>query len=178
MPEVALIFGGGSTRRNPCANIRKARVSDRANRYRAHQPACAPSGAKECARCGSTRFLTIDHKDGNESNGARPNLRWLCKSCNTKLGARDAREGRGRRTVQFNPKGAYNFAEWSEAVATLDGTGSGRMTAEQAGLIVHETSKRRRAEFQEDSWRIRKERYGPSGRKDGGAGGEYGEVPF
>ncbi len=164
--------------RNPCAMTLKEPVTDRARRYRANQPGCLPSGSKKCARCNSTRFLTVDHKDGDESNGAKSNLRWLCKSCNTKLGARDAKNGKGRRTVQFNPKGAYNFAEWSEAVATLNGEGSGTMTEKQAGLIVHETSKRRRSEFNEDVWRIRKERYGPSGRKDGGSGGDYAEVPF
>jgi hypothetical protein len=67
MPQVTLQFGNGS--------------------------ACLPSGPKVCALCDSTRFLTVDHKDGDESNGAKSNLRWLCKSCNTRLGARDARAG-------------------------------------------------------------------------------------
>jgi hypothetical protein len=30
-----------------------------------------------------------------------------------------SREGRGRRTVQYNPKGAVSFEQWSEAIATL-----------------------------------------------------------
>jgi hypothetical protein len=180
MPQVRINFGGSPTRRNPCANIRKARVSDRAQRYRAHQPACLPTGPKQCALCDSKRFLTVDHKDGNESNGAKSNLRWLCKSCNTKLGVRDAKEGRGRRTVQFNPKkGATSFEQWAEAVATRRGKGSGDMTYEQAGEIIHQTPKSRRDEFQAEVWAIRKERYGPSGRKDGGSGGDYSdEVPF
>jgi len=153
-------------------------VTDRARRYRANQDGCLPSGKKECARCSSTRFLTVDHKDGNESNGAKSNLRWLCKSCNTKLGARDAKNGKGRRTVQFNPKGAYNFAEWSQAVAIWNGDSepSPSMSMKRAGEIIHETSKGRRSDFNEDVWRIRKERYGPSGRKDGGA--QRQEVPF
>jgi hypothetical protein len=180
MAQVQITFGGGSSRRNPCATIRKSRVSDRAQRYRAHQPACLPNGQKQCALCDSKRFLTVDHKDGNESNGAKSNLRWLCKSCNTKLGARDAKEGRGRRTVQFNPKkGAQSFEQWSEAVATLAGEGSGTMTLDQARDIVRATSKSRKSEFNRDVWEIRKERYGPSGRKDGGSGGAYSdEVPF
>ncbi len=177
--QVTLNFANGSNRVNPCAKILKSRVTDRAKRYRAHQPACVPSGPKKCALCSSTRFLTIDHKGGDESNGNRSNLRWLCKSCNTRLGARDAREGRGRRTVQFNPKGgAVSFEQWSEAIATLAGEGLGTMTTDQARDIVRATSKRKRSEYNEDVWRIRKERYGPSGRKDGGAGGEYSEVPF
>lgn len=167
MPAIKLNFGGGSpTRRNPCANIRKARVTDRAQRYRAHQPACLPTGPKQCALCDSKRFLTIDHKDGNESNGTKANLRWLCKSCNTKLGVRDAKEGRGRRTVQYNP-GAKSFQQWSEAISTLAGEGLGTMTLAQARDIVRATSKAKRSEYQKDVWEVRKERYGPSGRKGG-----------
>lgn len=163
------------TLRNPCPITRKDDVTDRAKRYRAHQPACAPTGRKECALCSSTRFLTIDHKDGSESNGARSNLRWLCKSCNTRLGARDARQGRGKRTRQYNP-GASSFEQWSEAVASLRGEGLGDMTEEQAWAIIDATPRHRRAEYQSEVWRIRKERYGPSGRKDGGA--EARRVPF
>jgi hypothetical protein len=47
----------------------------------------------------------IDHIDSNESNGRKSNLRWLCRSCNTRLGAGAARTGRGRRTIQYNPDG-------------------------------------------------------------------------
>jgi hypothetical protein len=46
----------------------------------------------------------VDHKDGDESNGARWNLRYLCKSCNTREGKRMARTGQGVRTRQRNPK--------------------------------------------------------------------------
>jgi hypothetical protein len=41
-----------------------------------------------------------DHKDGDESNGAPDNLRWLCKLCNTRLGLALARAGIGKRTRQ------------------------------------------------------------------------------
>ncbi|HEV2381611.1 MAG TPA: HNH endonuclease signature motif containing protein, partial [Terriglobia bacterium] len=61
-------------------------ISDRAKRYRAQHAECRPPGPAKCALCGSTRFLVIDHKDGDESNGDPDNLRWLCKSCNTRLG--------------------------------------------------------------------------------------------
>lgn len=152
MPQVTLTFGGGSARRNPCANIRKSRVSDRAKRYRAHQPACQPDGPKECAICSSTRFLTIDHKDGDESNGARSNLRWLCKSCNTKLGARDAREGRGRRTVQYNKaKGAPNLGAYLTALMVLHGD-SDAMDFSAARQLIHDTPKTRRSEFAGEIW--------------------------
>ena len=156
--------------KNPtCATTRKERVSDRAKRYRANQPGCKPAGTKQCKICRSKRFLTVDHIDGDESNGRKSNLRWLCKSCNTRLGAEMARSGVGRRTEQYNPKGATSFEQWSEAVATLHGEGLGEMTVDQAREIVRETSKRKRSEFNSDVWRIRKERYGPSGRKSGGA---------
>ena len=41
-----------------------------------------------------------------------------------------------------------------------------------AVALIHATSKAKRSEFQKDIWEVRKERYGPSGRKDGGS------VPF
>jgi hypothetical protein len=47
----------------------------------------------------------VDHIDGYEENGARSNLRWLCRSCNVREGAAMARKGQGRRTVQYNPSG-------------------------------------------------------------------------
>lgn len=179
MAQVTLTFGGASTvRSNPCANIRKARVSDRAKRYRAHQPNCEPGGPKVCALCHSKRFLTIDHKDGDESNGERSNLRWLCKSCNTRLGARDTRNGRGRRTVQFNASPPYSA--YMEAVATLAGEGLGTMTDDQARATIRATSQRKRSEYANDVWGTRYRLYGPSGRKDGGRGGKSKreEVPF
>jgi len=86
-----------------CATIRKARVTDRALRYRANQPACKPAGPRRCAECGARSQLMVDHADGHEENGRRSNLRWLCRSCNTRLGAMMAKTGKGRRTKQYNP---------------------------------------------------------------------------
>lgn len=83
------------------ARWRGGPVTDRAHRYRAQ--ACAPPGPRRCALCGSTRFLTVDHRDGDEHNDARGNLRWLCKSCNTRRGLAMAARGQGRRTAQYNP---------------------------------------------------------------------------
>ena len=40
---------------------------------------------KHCAKCGSTKNLDIDHKDGNRKNNNRGNLRVLCRSCHRKL---------------------------------------------------------------------------------------------
>jgi hypothetical protein len=127
-------------------------ISDRAKRYRAHQTECRPPGPAECALCGSTRFLVIDHIDGDESNGEPENLRWLCKSCNTRLGISMARAGQGRRTRQYNP-GAYSLAQYTEAV--LQHT---RGAHDAGGKIIHDTPKEKRQEFAAEIWRRRRAR--------------------
>src|SRR4030067_2540049 len=40
---------------------------------------------RKCSKCGSTKSLDIDHKDGNRKNNNRSNLRVLCRSCHRKL---------------------------------------------------------------------------------------------
>ena len=94
----------------------------------------------------------IDHKDGDESNGSPINLRWLCKSCNTRLGLRMARTGAGRRTRQYNP-GAYTLAQYTEAA--LQHT---RGAHDAGGKIIHETPKEKRQEFAAEIWRRRRAR--------------------
>ena len=127
-------------------------ISDRAKRYRAHQTECRPPGPAECALCGSTRFLVIDHIDGDESNGEPENLRWLCKSCNTRLGISMARAGQGKRTHQYNP-GAYTLAQYTQAA--LQHT---RGAHDAGGRIIHETTKEKRQEFAAEIWRRRRAR--------------------
>src|SRR5438093_1271953 len=73
-----------------------------------------PPGPRRCALCGSTRFLVVDHIEGDEWNDAPENLRWLCKSCNTRRGIAMARAGKGRKTRQYNP-GADNLAQYVQA---------------------------------------------------------------
>ncbi len=145
-------------RRNPetCARTVKSKVTDRAKRYRANQPGCRPSGLKKCKLCGSRSDVMVDHADGNESNGKKSNLRWLCRSCNNTLGAEMAKSGVGRRTVQYNPahKGAQTLGEYMQAV--LQHT---RGSHDAAGRIIHETPKARRREFASEIW-ARRESHG------------------
>lgn len=123
-------------------------ISDRAHRYRAQD--CIPAGPKRCALCGSTRFLTVDHIDGDESNDSPSNLRWLCKSCNTRLGLAMAKAGGGRRTRQFNP-GAETLAQYVSAAVEHQ-----RGAHDPGGLVIHETPKERRSAFAEEIWRRRR----------------------
>jgi len=125
-------------------------VTDRALRYRAQQ--CVPPGPRRCELCSSTRFLVVDHRDGEERNNARRNLRYLCKRCNTRLGIAAARAGRGRRTRQFNP-GARTLAHYVQAALEHR-----RGAHDPAGRIIHETPKARRSEFAQEIWRIRRAR--------------------
>jgi hypothetical protein len=99
-------------------------ISDRAKRYRAHQPGCRPDGPKVCYKCGSRRFVVPDHIDGDESNGRKSNLRWACKRHNTIHGKAMAKAGRGVRTRQYNPymsetfdKGSYRVVVWANSEA-------------------------------------------------------------
>ena len=135
-----------------CGNLwRKPtdQITDRAKKCRAHHPECDPPGPPECALCGSTRFLVIDHIDGDESDGEPENLRWLCKSCNRRLGISRAREGRGRRTRQYNP-GTYTLAYYTEAVLQR-----ARGAHDAGGELIHETPKEKRRECAAEIWRRR-----------------------
>lgn len=95
--------------------------------------------------CGSTRFLVIDHIDGDESNGEPQNLRRLCKACNTRLGISMARAGQGSRTRQYNP-GAYTLAQYTEAAQQYT-----RGTHDAGGKIIRDTPKEKRQEFAAES---------------------------
>jgi hypothetical protein len=98
-------------------------LTDRAYRYRANHESVRPKGRKICSECGSARFVGVDHVDGFEENNSPKNLRWLCKSCNTRLGLKMKREGKGRRTRQFNPLPAILTAGLKEvARGLLSGT--------------------------------------------------------
>jgi hypothetical protein len=99
----------------------------------------------------------VDHIDGNESNGRKSNLRWLCRSCNTVLGAEMARTGEGRRTVQYNPQGAQTLGEY--VLAVLEHT---RGAHDEAGKLIHATPKWKRQEYASEIWAARKARGNPA----------------
>jgi hypothetical protein len=113
----------------------------------------------------------VDHIDGDESHGARSNLRYLCRSCNVKHGAKNAAGGRGRRTAQFNPEGgAKSYAQWAAAVASIDSTRPGSrsgavMDPADAAAIIDATPAADRAFYQSQVWADRKRLYGKSGRQ-------------
>ena len=113
--------------------------------------------------CGSTRFLVADHRDGDEHNDAPGNLRWLCKSDNTRLGLAMARAGQGRRTRQYNPTdtGATSLGEYVSALRILNGEMDGDF--EKARATIRNTPAARRSEFAKEIWRRRKR--GGSGSK-------------
>jgi hypothetical protein len=92
----------------------------------------------------------VDHIDGNESNDDPANLRWLDKSCNTRLGIAAARAGKGRRTVQSNP-GAETLAEYVSAAVEHE-----RGAYDAGGLVIHETPKEKRQSFAKEIWRRRR----------------------
>lgn len=150
-------------------------ITDRAKRYRANTPECRPNSPRRCELCGSRRFLVVDHRDGDESNGSPGNLRYLCKRCNTALGAEMAMAGKGTRTRQYNPMpvaslfevaegirlasetvperrpnpvfGASSPAEYLAAIAVLEGSLPGDSVT--ARRLVHNTPAAIRAQAQE-----------------------------
>ena len=169
----------------PCGGIKPAdQITDRALRYRANSEECLPGGPRRCWWCGKRTIImkppTIEvaHIDGDETNTNRENLAWTCRSCNQRVAAVMRKAGVGRPTNQYNPKrkrkGATDYREYARALGVLDGSAIGDVA--DAVALIHATSKAKRSEFQKDIWEVRKERYGPSGRKDGGAGGD--SVPF
>lgn len=165
----------------PCGGRKPAdQVTDRALRYRANSEQCRPVGAKRCMWCGVDNLhrkgdrppIEVAHIDGDETNTTHENLAWTCRSCNQKVAVIMKRAGVGRATNQYNGKkrGASDYREYARALGILDGSAVGSVP--DAVALIHSTPMSKRSEFQKDIWSVRKERYGPSGRKDGGS------VPF
>jgi hypothetical protein len=127
-------------------------VSDRAKRYRAN--ANPPAGPRRCAFCAANpERLDIDHIDGDESNGEKWNLQYLCRSCNTRKGIVQTAAGAGRRTVQRNPQPVPTFRRYVDAIRILRGDVAGDVR--NAAAVLQATPQTIRAEF---SGRIRQAR--------------------
>jgi hypothetical protein len=136
-----------------------AEITDRAKRYRAQKKI---KGPRKCELCGSKRFLVADHRNGNEANGNAGNLRWLCKSCNNREGAKKIKAGRGVRTRQYNP-GAKTLGAYAAAAAEHT---RGRHDA--GGAVIHDTPKSARSRYAKQIWALRRQHGNPdSGLVDG-----------
>jgi len=168
----------------PCGGRKPAdQVTDRALRYRANSEECKPEGPERCMWCGAYSVkrriggkpIEVAHIDGDETNTTPENLAWTCRPCNQRVAVIMKQAGVGRPTNQYNPKkrskGATDYRQYARALGILDGTAIGDV--QDAVALIHATPRTRRSEFQKDIKEVRKERYGPSGRKDGGSG-----VPF
>jgi hypothetical protein len=143
-----------------------AMVTDRCRRLRAN--AHPPPGPKICAWCGTKRGIEVAHISGNESDGGRYNLAWVCRSCNVRCGNTLRAAGLGRATVQFNPaeaQGAQSLGQWLVAIASMKGE-STTMPVAAAVALIRATDPETRSQFAQEIWRLRRQRYGPTGRSD------------
>ena len=155
----------------PCFVVQRTTgpVTDRAQRYRAHQ--CPPPDPRLCLFCWSDQSIDIGHLNGDESDFRPENLCWTCRSCNTKMGQLFARMGVGKRTHQYNPaRGATSLGAWLNAVSSIKGEG-GSMSIPAAVAMIHSTPAATRTRFAKEIWRARRRHYGRTGRSDS-------DVPF
>jgi hypothetical protein len=145
--------------------LENPQVTDRALRYRANSPERRPADPRECAFCGSNENVEVGHLDGHEENDDPRNLVWNCRSCNTRLGHIFKTLGIGRRTRQYNPgtQGAQSSEQYALAITAKD-HGNLFMTAEAARDIIHATPPEDRSYYARRLWRVRYDKYGPSGR--------------
>lgn len=165
---------------NPCGGRLPVQlITDRAKRYRANHPDCAPNGPKKCHFCGSGRNVVVHHVDGNEDNGAPANLEWACKSCNTRIGLAHKRAGKGRRTRQYNPKGAARPAisagQYAWAVTQIC-----RKRDERKGECSRSNDEDvlRAVQMIRDTPASLRRQYAAAARRARSRGGRASEVPF
>jgi hypothetical protein len=138
-------------------------IANRAKRYRANHPAVRPPGPKRCsvANCQTpNRFVVVDHRDGDEANYSRRNLRWLCKSHNTKFGLRNVRQGKGQIVSGRNSVGAKSLGAY--VAAALEHK---RGAHDAGGKIIHETPVARRRAYAREIW-SRRRHYGTDRREN------------
>jgi hypothetical protein len=116
-------------------------ITDRAKRYRAQSNVPGP---KKCVICGKNPGkLDVMHLSGDESDGARKNLAYGCRSCNGKLAAAWKRAGSPVRTRQYNPSsGVPSFQQYAWAVANHE-----RGAHDEGGAIIHATPRSKRIEY-------------------------------
>jgi hypothetical protein len=129
--------------RNPRWRKTVDEITDRAKRYRANQ--VKPRGRKHCAYSHRENPckgpLGVNHRDGDESNGAQSNLNWACKRHNAQLAIYHKAMGKGVRTRQYNP-GASNLAQYVQAAVEHV-----RGAHDAGGKVLHETPKSKRRSF-------------------------------
>jgi hypothetical protein len=132
-----------------------SKITDRAARYRANSPGCAPSG-KHCIFCGRKNPRDVHHVDGNEKNTTPENLSPACRPCNVTIGNVMRAAGLGKKTRQFNPSGgAQTLAQWITAVLSMKGE-SDQMPVAAAVDLVHSTPASRRSQFAKQIWQKRR----------------------
>ena len=142
-----------------------SQITDRALRYRAN--ANPPPGPRICCLCGSEQNIEVGHINGHEEDSSPANLFWTCRRCNILCGTTLRKAGLGRKTNQFNPakSGAKSLGQWLEAIAVIKGE-STAMPVDSAVGLIRSTSISQRSSFAKEIWRMRRARYGPSGRSD------------
>jgi len=155
-----LVLFGNPKKKTACGkDFRKpvSKITDRAKRYRANSPGCAPTGEKRCVFCGGTKNIDTHHIDGHEENLDPKNLTRACRSCNVTIANVLRRAGIGKKTRQFNPAatGAQTLAQWVTAVLSMKGE-SDAMTPGQAIDVVRATPASRRSQFAKQIWSRRR----------------------
>src|SRR5581483_11255506 len=125
-------------------------ITDREKRYRANTPECRPAGPRRCEKCRTTKNVVVHHRDGDESNGKKSNLGWLCRPHNAEAMIAMKRAGKGVRTRQYNP-GAKNLGEYVDAAVKHK-----RGSYDEGGKVIHETPKSTRQKFAREIWSRRR----------------------
>src|SRR5208282_3631180 len=101
------------------------------------------TGPKKCVFCGAKKDIQVLHLSGDESDGAKKNLAYGCRSCNQKLSAAWKRAGSKVRTRQYNPaKGVPTFQQYAWGVAHHQ-----RGAHDEGGAIIHATPRHKRIEY-------------------------------
>lgn len=118
-------------------------ITDRAKRYRAQRN--KPPGPRRCNVCSSRENVDIDHITGDESDGERENLWYLCRPCNARKAVVQKRNRIGIRTRQFNPAERRTFSRFQNAALVITGLEPGDVAA--ATAYIHATPPEERMEF-------------------------------